>query len=49
MIYHYSNIYKPMFKKFISEFIPTVIETRKCLLGRGGNETSIAGVKFELS
>ena len=49
MIYHYNKIYKPMVKKFIAEFIPEGIETGKRLLGRGDNETSIVGDKFELS
>ena len=38
-----------MVKKFIAEFIPEGIETGKRLLGRGDNETSIIGDKFELS
>lgn len=38
-----------MVKKFIAEFIPEGIETGKRLLGRGDNETPIAGDKFELS
>lgn len=37
-----------MVKKFIAEFIPEGIETRKRLLGRGDNETPISGDKFEL-
>ena len=48
MIYHYSKIYKPMFKKIIAEFIPEGIETRKRSLGRGENETLIADDKFAL-
>lgn len=48
MIYHYSKIYKPIVKKFIAEFIPEGIETGKRLLGRGENETLIAGDMFEL-
>ena len=33
----------------MDEFIPEGIETGKRLLGRGDNETSIAGDKFELN